>query len=410
MKKQNILQTILSSIILSLFILSSCSEKYDVCDLDKDGAVGSAEEKKCERPSILIESDKKESKNDTYNYTYESYTYDGKTKIYVLINSHNEDSWRVDTEKLYTEYRNDLVERLQIIQAYGAKLNWQTDIPVVEAMLQFEDEDLFTKTNGKNILQYMVEDLGFSVDPHFHKKEGYSYADVAYIIEQLGVEPSNVIGGVRVFDCGNDPKNPIRGIDWHEELELEDDGYVYGRAYPTYRWKPEILSGAAASGHFGDDHTSGAWKPGNSEDFYDHQDDGQIIYIGEGYSHDQTLIGPAHASGVEILYSDAGYVKELVEKLITGDIPSGEFYSALIHVRDKKKVQEGGATIITNEALRDILEELKPYHEQGIIEYVTYQEAVEIWEEAFGAKSTQLFFEEFSKYNEEQESIQKECF
>src|SRR3989338_10868319 len=339
----------------------------------------------------------------------DEYTYDGKTKIYVLFNSHNEDTWNVGTETLYRKYRADLVGRLQLFQEYDAKLNWQSDIPVLNAMIAFENESLFPDTDGKHILQYMV-DQGFSVDPHFHQKEGYSYADVAYIIEQLGVTPSSVVGGSHVFDCGARPSDPVQAIDWHADIELEDDGYIYGIKYPDYIWKPEFISGASSGGHFADDHTSGAWRPGNEEEFYEHQEDGQIIYIGEGYSHDQTLIGLKHASGVEILYHDAGYVKELAEKLLQGEIPSGQFYSALIHVRDNKEVRDGDADVVTNDGLRQIFEELEPYHEQGIIEYVTFQEAAEIWQDEFDEEPTQLSFESFTAYEEEQENIKEKCF
>ncbi len=339
----------------------------------------------------------------------EQYEYDGKTKIYVIFNSHNEDTWHVETESLYKKYRDDLVERLQIFLEYGAKLNWQSDTTVLNAMITFEDESLFTDTDGENIIQYIV-DLGFSVDPHFHQKEGYSYADVAYLIEQLGVTPSHVVGGSIVFSCGARLSDPVTMMDWHADIELEDDGYIYGRKYPDYKWKPEILGGAASGGHFADDHTSGAWKPGNEDEFYEHQEEGQIIYIGKGYSHDQTLLGVQEASGGEILYSNAGYVKELAEKLLTGEIPSGQFYSALIHVRDNKEVRDSGTAVVTNDGLRQIFEELKPYHEQGIIEYVTFQEAAYIWQNEFDEEPMQLSFENFSAYEEEQEKIKAKCF
>lgn len=339
----------------------------------------------------------------------ETYTYDGKTKIYIIFNSHNEDTWRVDTETLYKRYRADLVERLLIFQEYDAKLNWQSDTAVLDAMIAFEEESIYGDTDGKNILQY-IKGLGFSIDPHFHEKEGYSYADVAYLIEQLGVTPSVVVGGSRVFDCGSSPTEPVTTRDWHTDIGLEEDGYIHGVKYSNYKWKPEILSGASSAGHFADDHSSGAWKPGNEDDFYEHQEDGQIIYIGEGYSHDRTLMGESGASGEEILYTDAGYVKELAEKLLTGEIPSGQFYSALIHVRDTKEVRDSSAGVVTNDGLRTIFEELKPYHEQGIIEYVTFQEAAAIWKDEFNTEPMQLSFENFSAFDEEQENIKEKCF
>ncbi len=400
MKKQ-----VLALILLCILLISVIVGVLYVLKQARDAKIEqirSEKQKLSQEPSLIEE--------EPYEESYEeSYEYDGETKIYVLFNSHNEDTWNVGTETLYKKYRADLVERLSIFQEYNAKLNWQSDTVVLEAMIAFEEESLYSDTHGMNILRY-IDSLGFSVDPHFHEKEGYSYADVAYLIEQLGVTPSVVVGGSKAFDCGESPSAPVQTIDWHADIGLEDDGYIYGTMYPSYKWKPEILSGASSGGHFADDHTSGAWKPGNDGDFYDHDEESSIIYIGEGYSHDQTLMGQKETSGTEVLYSDAGYVKELAEKLQQGEIPSGQFYSALIHVRDNAQVRDGGSTVITNDGLREIFEELEPYYEQGIIEYVTFQEAAALWQDEFDAEPTQLSFETFSAYEEEQENIKEKCF
>ncbi len=339
------------------------------------------------------------------NEETQMYTYNGNTPVYVVINSHNEDTWGslVGSFDAYKKYRSNLIERLQIIAGYGAKLNWQTDHTVIEAMIAYEgSEELLQKTNGMNILQY-IDSLGFSIDPHTHSS---NFADVTYLIEQLDVKASPVIGGIQVFACGN----PFPDyLDWHANLELEDDGYVHGRLYPEARWKPEILSGAAFGGHWYDDYTSGAWRPGNKDAFYEHDKNNQIIYIGQGYAHDRTNLGSTHASGASVFAEKGAYIKELVQKITTGEVPSGKMYTALVHVRDKAIVSDSGTDVVVNEGLRTILEELKPLQEQGLIVYVTYQEAAEIWKEKYNEEPNQLGIENFSMYDELHANAEEYC-
>ncbi len=315
------------------------------------------------------------------------------TPVYVVFNSHNEESWNLDKEQRYLDYREDLLERLKIIDEYGATFNWQSDYSVLLSMIKYEKGDILDDTNGKNILRYMVEDLGFSVDPHLHPTE-YNYADLAYLIEQLDVEPSNVIGGSIVREC-------VIGVitynDWKDYLEIQSDGYIYGSVYPNYKWKPEIMSGAGSAEHQFDVLDSGMWIPGDSENYHEPQNNGQIVHFGVGYSHDTTLFGATEASGAEILYGDGGYIKELVGKIEKGEVPSGKFYTANLQVRDVEVVSGTGK--VTNDGLREILEELKPYAESGQIKYVTYQQAVEIWETEYNSEPNQLDISEFSVYD-----------
>ncbi len=170
-------------------------------------------------------------------------------KIYVTIYSHNEDSWGsvVNAPADYVSYRNNLLERLKLIASHGATLNWQSDLTVLEAMIKYEPDSPKTDTNAKNIVRYMVEDLGFSVDPHGHLVYA-NYADLAYLIRQLGVEPSGVIGGAGVFDCGSDYLGFLSILDWHPVIELSSDGVIRGERYPASEWRPTILSGPAMGG------------------------------------------------------------------------------------------------------------------------------------------------------------------
>ena len=311
------------------------------------------------------------------------------TPVYVTINSHAESSITINTKQKYLQYRNDLLERLQLIQSYNAKLNWESDYSVLLAMQEYETSDLYANTNNKNILTYMIEDLDFSVDPHLHPSD-YNYADLAYLIEQLGVHPSGVIGGLIVFECVHGEPQPL---DWHDTLELESDGYVHGKKYPSYKWKPEILSGAGSSGHVYDELSSGMWYAGNEESFYDDQGEG-IVLFGQGYDRDATLI--EESKGETLYYEDGGYIKELVGKIKSGELPAGKMYTANLHVQDTAEIGKSG--VGTNDALQQVLEELKPYADAGYIKYVTYQEGVDIWKDQYDSVPNKVDITSFTQY------------
>lgn len=328
------------------------------------------------------------------------------TPIYVTIYSHNEDSWEplVDTLDEYQFYRENLLERLHLIDSYGATLNWQSDWVVLEAMLRYENGEILDSTNGKNIVEYMVEDLGFSADPHGHLVE-YNYADLAKLISDLGVEPSGVVGGCLYVECGKEPL--VLYLDWHDIIELDPDGFITGRIYPDYRWRPTILAQPAQQGHYFDDFSSGVWKPGNGDDFYGHSEDNPLVYVGEGYPHDAVLLGPYMSSGARVEYREAGYIKELVAKIRSGELPADRIYTASIHVRDLPVVAETG--VPENEALESLLKELEPYVERGCVIYADYEEAADIWAVNYDGVPNTVKIEDFSAYPNILEDFKEFC-
>ena len=339
-----------------------------------------------------------------------TYAYDGKTPVYVTFNSHNEDSWGsvVGNEQAYTSYRRNLVEKLKLISENGAKLHWQTDTVVLEAMAEFEDSIDNGDTNGKHILKYISEDLGFSIDPHSHST---LLSDVAYLIEEEGVSSSSVVGGVLAFECedNGELEGSFSGSDWYDELFLSGDGLISGGEY-DYSWEPSILSGAGMGGHFYDDFSSGIWKPGNEDDFYEHDSRNDLVHIGTGYSSDKANVGNLLASGAVVYYENGGYVRELASMIESGKVPSGKMYTATIHLRDLPTVRvKDGSVEDTLEGLSLILGELEPLVSDGLVEYVLYDEAVSIWEGSYGAEANILPFSQFSMYDSVLEQAKGRC-
>lgn len=341
--------------------------------------------------------------------------YDGDAKIYVTFYSHNEDSWEslVKTKPKYVEYRTDLIDRAELMAQYNIDWNWQTDLPVVEAMAKYEnDPELLEDSGGMHVLQYL-ESLGAQLDPHAHNN---NYADIAHVISEAGATPSNVIGGTIYIKCGRDYLDFLDFDSWHKNIGLMPDGFVHGDIYPDAKWKPLVLSDPGIGGHYFDDWTSGVWKPGDGDDFYNHYPENDIVYIGEGYPHDTLLITHAQTSGAEIYSTEAQYIKELAQKIRDGELPTGTtdgdrfMYTASIHMRDQKTVTKDGVTVSTLEGAEAIIKELLPYWEvYGEIEFVDFQTAAEIWETEYNSVPWQVDLSSFSFYDDVKDQAVDHC-
>lgn len=229
--------------------------------------------------------------------------------LYLTIVSHNEEptSSRGDfaaDAAFYLRNRALVVTLAQELAERGVALNLQSDWNFLQAVAAYDTGSVVDSTGGKNLLRWLVEDMGVEVDAHAHESE-YSYADVAYLIEQLGAPDTGVVGGF-LFDPPD-----IASNGWAQF----DDGPVAGRIYPDARWQAQILWGAATRGHQEgqDDATAGVWRPQDPFNFYAHDPAQDLIYIG-GCTRDE--------QGVLDLLAD----------LDSGAAPADGFYTAAIFV------------------------------------------------------------------------------
>ena len=333
----------------------------------------------------------------------------GERPVYVTLYSHNEDTWEpwVGTRADYVAYRENLVERLHLIRDFGAKLNWQSDLVVLQAMAEQEDDSLAALTGGMNILAY-IQHLGFSVDPHGHLFD-CNYADLAHYIRQLDVEPSGVIGGLPLQDCGSSHLGFLDLRDWRAEIELDAAGVIHGRNIPQATWRPTLLSVPGMPGHWFDELSTGLWRPSAGTDFYTHDPQGEIVYVGQGYPHDIVNLGPTQASGAVVYAERGAYIKELVAKARNDTLPVGVMLTASIHVRDCETVRDNAALVDVNQGLAEILSILAPLAADGDIVYATYQEAVAIWEEIYAGAPGRVDFSHFSLYADVRDQAAAHC-
>jgi hypothetical protein len=315
--------------------------------------------------------------------------------IYVSFFSHNEEDDKYWLELLndrqkYLTYRADLIAKVKLLRKYGAILDWETEHITLKAMKKFEKRDLFKNTNGKNILQWMVEDMGVKVGPHGHLSQ-YNYADLAYLIEDMGVKPSSVIGGFELYRCGK-TLGYLEQTNWKEGLEINSDGTIKGRKFPHYSWRPKILGQPGMMGHFFDEFSSGVWLPEEEGIFSKHQADARFIYIGQGYPHyGNTIVLPGNKGVLQ--YNNIDYIRELAEMIKTGRAPAGKIYTCSIHLTDSH--------IYTPIAsLHKTLENLKDLVKSGLIIYQDYESVAETWRSKYREHPNKFGIENFWIYNE----------
>jgi len=295
------------------------------------------------------------------------------TPVYVSVVSHNEENERrfgsLDTKQGYLEFRENLLRFAHMLKRYGAKYNWQSEMRFLRAVEQFDKGEILESTNGKNIVRYLKEDLGFEVDPHSHERgyiegEVYNYADVAYMFERLGVKPSKVVGGFLYW--------PPEDASW-EKFRNPLRGKIY-----NYVWKAEILWGAAVLYHRNnqDDFSSGIWRPKDKYHFTEHDENSNLIYVGTGYLFDRT----------------GKWIKNLVSKIKNGEIPGNKIYTAtLIMVEDF--LLKGGEEAFNR--WEKTLHELSEYAARGDIVWAGLSEVVEIWKKRYRSEPNR-YVEEFS--------------
>jgi hypothetical protein len=215
---------------------------------------------------------------------------------------------------------------------------------------QYDTEELMASTRGKNIVKWMVEDLGFEADPHAHETK-YNYADVAYLHTQLGVEPSGNVGGF-LFDP---PDNP-QGWEQHEEG-------LKGRVYPAYFWKADQIWGAGTSQHRGNDEKAhGVWKPADRHNFFEHDPSRRLVYIGGNcYSW---MARPA---------PNVSAVHEAVAAISSGEVPRDGFYTANIFIAQARLNERVVARVAAD------LDALGPLVRQGKIVWSSLTETANRW-------------------------------
>lgn len=255
-------------------------------------------------------------------------------------------------EATFAEHRAAVLEFAHRLATYKVQFDYQSDWNFLKAMIAFDSGD--GATNGKNLLRYLAEDLGFAIDPHAHESS-YSYADVAYLAELNGVVPSGIVGGY----IAAPPQTSNLETFWSP---------VGGTQYVSRSWQATALWGGGTGNHVNEEslHASGVWKPQDRGNPMEHDADAPLPNIGNFGGTWENL-------------------DLLLELRAAGKLSNG------VHT----------CTIMTNQ--RDVITagwtaafaaELEKRRANTGIRWVTLSEVLEIWQAEYAGAANMLTYED----------------
>jgi len=366
-------------VFLIAIVLSACStETFDACDFNENGEVEAFEEKRCahEKGEDIPETVEEDSQKDVPVVEKDEETTPPSSginthmdeafpPIYVSIFSHNEEANRggypdfVEDEDAFWEQREGIVNFANMLYEEGVMYNYQSDWTFLLAARLYDRGT--ESTNNKNVVRYLKEDLGFEIDPHAHESK-YNYADVAYLIDQLGVEPSHTVGGAVAYP----PEDSKIEYLW-ETIE----GWKY-----SYSWKAKVIMGTGVAGHQNEEEfwISGIWKAKDDENTLVHDEDAPLPVIGS-YGRRGDYLGED--------------LDELLAFQKNGDLVPGKIYTASFSVRQDW---------FTDESIKEFREMIKGYEDEtaeGRIIWVGFDEVYTIWADEYNAEANQLKYTDF---------------
>jgi len=279
--------------------------------------------------------------------------------ISVVLFTHIEDNTPVgtlgtDTARTnYLLWRDRLVQMAALAKRYDMIWVLQPDWKILVAAQQYEDTSAMASTGGKNVLRYLHDNLGVVIDAHAHESGGYNYTDVAYLLTQIGVGGTTVIGG-HVWD----PTLP-QFAHW-ERFRVP----VAGVHFPSATWRGDILMGAGTPNHTNDPIASGVWRPKDPTSFWVDDPTGNIASVG-------TYKG------------DIAGITTLTGLYASGKVNSSCMLTSTYHIIPA--MIESANTLATLE--RDVLLPLYALRSGGQVEITDFTSLVAKWETQYASKS-----------------------
>lgn len=292
-------------------------------------------------------------------YTFSSYS---QPKLFIYLVSHNEDKiGYLNTQGGYNRYiqarsalknLGDLVIQKKIAYNYGA------DYVALQAIAQYDVGSLTSSTNNKNLVKWMKEDCGIECDPHAHES-AYNYADVAYLMSQLGITPTNTMSGFLYDDTLQN------GNSWEDY-----QNGVTGDSFPNFTWYPEILWGAATLMHVNDPLYFGVYKPKSMVEFNVHEPNNHLILCGTGCE----LKLEDTATVAYKLYQ----IKRVINAIQNGTLPSNGIYTQEIFFSEGDVAQPWFFPLV--DALTDSINALVSL---GQVEWKNISAIVDYWKTSY---------------------------
>jgi len=289
--------------------------------------------------------------------------------VHLALAVHSEDPYHLATPDYlasrsdYIASRAALLRFSQLLSERGIAWNWQSDWNFLLAARRYEvdepDATLLSSTGGTNIVLHLHRNLGVEMDPHSHENDGYNFADVAYLLTRLGVEPSSVVGG-HVWDPSD---NAFQ--DWPRLTE----GLASAKYPGAYIWTPRLLMGEGTGQHRNDRAASGLWRPMGVSNYFTHANGGPIAAFG-GWS---PFADPRRSPLA---------VTNLIPLVQNGTLPPSRMWTAALVLGQSDFVAPGWF----ENTLAPMLQKLGTLRDSGAIRFIQLEEAFEIWQATYAGE------------------------
>ncbi len=280
-------------------------------------------------------------------------------KLYWV--SHNEDiAAYYNNQNNYMNARNGLVNFVNMVDAKNASYNHGSDHVFPRAVVRWDSGAVMNNTNNKNIMRWMVEDMGVECDPHAHETT-YNYADVAYLFTQCGVTPTNTMSGFLYNQTQN-------GHDW-----TDYQNGVSGDSFPFFTWYPQILWGAATPMHVADPLDFGAWKPQDTANFFVHTPANTLTLCGTGCKI--KVESTSTVSGI------LAQIRATINAIQNGTLPAGHLYQQEIFFGEGSVNQPWFLPMVT-----EITDSINLWIASGQAEWRSISQIIGDWNTVYGAQ------------------------
>lgn len=271
------------------------------------------------------------------------------TPIYINLNCHTEETdfegiggnssgmenptygYNNDSLK-YASYRNYVRQVADTVILKNVKWDFQSDWTFIEGAMNFDHGSLVANTSGLDIINYLQNNTGgrVCIDPHAHATS-HNMADIAWMLTQMGVTPTNVVGGF-LYDTLS---GSLPGNDWRT-LRYGIQTVYYPYSSTGYTWTPDVLWGGGSSNHTHDLNDYGAWKPVYmdfvlpADSIYTHDPSQPILLIGNGCTGKIPDVALSQSQAMQQVNAMMSTLTNLATNIASGNYTQGKFYTATI--------------------------------------------------------------------------------
>ena len=293
------------------------------------------------------------------------------TRVYVTLVSHNETFGNApcdrvlgggdDARERYLANRSATVGMAEKVVAAEAAWNLQSDWQYLDRVAEYDVGEVLDETDGKNLMEWVAERAPgmLAVDTHSHEAGGFNFADVAALLEDLGVPTSGIVGGYIA--------NPSEEADWErfrDDVEASKSNYVF---------RADALWGGGSADHVDDPKASGIWRPRDADHFFEDDPSQSLPNIG-GYTGDLVATDGVHA---------------LLDMLRAGELEEGRMYTATIMVAQCDLDLDGAL-----DEVQSVLDDLAPEVHSGDLVWSTLADVRSTWLDTYDAQPVVLIVED----------------